>query len=214
MVLINDTSEYFGVYSYILISASLIFAVYQDIRERAVSDLVWLPALAGIIYSMVSNLPSIQSILIKVGLVGAIALAFTLYGSIGQADAIALVIIAFDPFYLSPIIPLFASAVIALIHISYELTLGEARSTHIIPLSKFKEEQRWIPKAVISKEGRIEVSKNVNKAREEVILNAKGEDSMVEVSYGVPTVAYIGIGYLAYIMYLIIFYPYLFFKIA
>jgi len=193
-----------GVYSQILICASLLIATAQDIRARSVLDLVWIPAAVGVAYSLVVSYPSVELIVIKVAFVGGVALAFTYFGAIGQADAIALVFVAADANPASPIFPLLGTAVVALGHISYEYATGNARGPKTIPLQKFLDEQRWIPKAVISDGVRSEVSSDVNSAREEVSAKSNA-GSLVEVTYGVPTVAYLGIGYLAYVLYLILF---------
>ena len=191
-------------YSELLICASLLIAAMQDIRTRSVLDLVWVPAVVGVAYSVVVAYPSIELLVIKVGFVGVVALAFTYFGAIGQADAIALVFVAADLNPASPILPLIGTAAAAGVHIGYQYIVGNARGVKTIPIQKFKEEPRWIPKAVISDGLRVEVSSDVNVAREEVVAKSK-EDSVVEVTYGVPTVAYLGFGYLAYVLYLIIF---------
>jgi len=188
----------------VLIAVSFVIAAYQDVTDRAVHDLVWVPAIVGAAYSLYWAYPSLEFPLVKLALVGGIALAFTFLGGIGQADAIALVFIAADPYSLSPIFPLFGSAVVALVHIGYEYLAGNAGRDITVPMEKFLREQRWIPKAVVSDGVRTEVSRDVNDAREEVqALNRP--DASVEVSYGVPTVAYLGIGYVAYLAYLLIF---------
>jgi len=192
------------VYSQILICASFLIASYQDIKERSVSDLVWVPALVGAAYVAFSAYPSLQFFATKVVLVGSIALVFTLAGYVGQADGIAFTIVAADPYPLSPIPPLFAAASVALGHILYEFAVGNARGKKTIPLERFMKEQRWIPKAVIKEGSREEVGRDVNLAREEVEARAPS-GSMVEVTYGVPTVAYLGIGYLSYVVYLLVF---------
>jgi hypothetical protein len=46
----------------------------------------------------------------------------------------------------------------------------------------------------------------VNDARDEVVA-AKKPEAQVEVRYGVPTVAYIGVGYAIYLIYLLAFNP-------
>ncbi|MDA4124598.1 MAG: hypothetical protein OK438_04005 [Thaumarchaeota archaeon] len=195
-------------YAQLLIGVSLAVAAYQDITERAVNDLVWAPALAGvafIVYSMViSASPAPSQELLKLGLVGTIALVFTLLGAVGQADAIALVFVAADPYPLSPFLPLFAAAVVALCHISYAFLTGDARGGKSIAIERFLKEQKWIPKAIVAGGVRTEVNRDVNVAREEVEANQK-QGAMVEVSYGVPTVAYLGVGYLVYLAYLVLF---------
>ena len=193
-------------YAQLLIAVSFAIASYQDVTERAVNDLVWAPAAVGaayVAYWFVFNetTAEIEFFLVKVALVGGIALAFTLLGGIGQADAIALAFIAADPFTLSPLLPLFGASAVALVHIGYEYGVGNARGRRI-PMDQFLREQRWIPKAIVSDGARTEVSSDVNVAREEVVkANMPGAE--VEVKYGVPTVAYLGLGYLAYLVYLV-----------
>jgi len=194
-------------YAQLLIAASFVIAAYQDFRERAVSDLAWIPALAGVAYVVYSLYASssdltMEFIVLKVALIGGIALAFTLLGGIGQADAIALAFLAADPYSLSPLTALFATAVVALIHIGYEFAVGNARGAKMIPMAQFLKEQRWIPKAIVSDGTKTEVDSDVNVAREEVEAAGK-PDAMVEVSYGVPTVGYIGMGYVAFLVYLV-----------
>lgn len=197
-------------YAQILITVSLGLAAFQDVRERAVNDLIWLPALAGIVYivySMVTTSnPAPELELVKIGIIGGVALVFVLLGAVGQADAIALAVLAADPYRLSPILPLVFAAAIALGHIGYEFAAGNVRGNKTIPMGRFLREQRWIPKAILVDGKRTEVNRDVNVARDEVeAVNAPG--AMVEVSYGVPTVAYLGVGYLAFIVYLIALNP-------
>lgn len=196
-------------YAQLLIAASFAIASYQDVRERAVSDLVWIPALLGAGYSIYFSGSLLELEIVRIGLLGGIALAFTLYGAIGQADAIALVLFAADPNPSSPILPLVGAAVLALSHIGYEVATGEARGTKIITIERFLHEQKWIPKAIITEGVKVEVDRDVNVAREEVAVKQR-PGATVEVTYGVPTVAYLGAGYVGYLAYLIVFNPSLF----
>ena len=194
-------------YAQLLIGISFAIAAYQDVKDRAVSDLVWVPAVAGVAYVVywfltASATPGVEFFLVKVVLVGGIALLFTLLGGIGEADAIAMALIAADPYQLSPIAPLFAGAFVALAHIGYEYLVGNARGGRTISMEQFLKEQRWIPKAIISDGSKTEVSTDVNVAREEVEA-ANKPGAQVEVRYGVPTVAYLGVGYVAYLVYMI-----------
>jgi Flp pilus assembly protein protease CpaA len=195
-------------YAQLLIAVSFAIAAYQDVRDRAVSDLVWVPAAVGVVYVVYwfltdSTTAGLEYFVFKVALVGGIAIVFTFFGGIGQADAIAIAFVAADPYQLSPLAPLFAAAIIALLHIGYEYAVGNAKGARDIPMEQFLKEQRWIPKAVVSDGTRTEVSADVNVAREEVeALNKPG--AQVEVKYGVPTVAYLGVGYVAYLLYLLV----------
>ncbi len=195
-------------YAQILIAASFVIAAYQDVRERAVSDLAWIPALIGVAYVVYylfgTSVLSLEFLLVKLLLIGGVALAFTFLGGIGQADAIALAFIAADPYPPSPLVALLATAAVALAHIGYEFANGNARGTKTISMAQFLHEQRWIPKAIISGGTRSEVTNDVNAAREEAAESGK-PDAMVEVKYGVPTVAYLGVGYVSYLVYLLLF---------
>jgi len=179
-------------------------AAYQDIKDRAVSDIVWVPAIIGVAYAVYSMYPNVEFLVAKIGLVGAISLAFVLLGYMGQADGIAFTFLASDPLPLSPIPPLFGTAVVALSHIGYEYFFGDAKGSPTIPMAQFLKEQKWIPKAVIVNGERRELDRDVNVARE-LAAKERVEGAMVEVTYGVPTVAYLGFGYLAYLVYLLIF---------
>lgn len=195
-------------YAQLLIAASFAVASYSDVKERLVSDLAWIPALAGVVYAVYSLYSSSSSdlefLLLKIGLLGGIALAFAFFGGIGEADAIAIAFVAADPYVLSPLAPLFATAAVALIHIGYEYAVGNARGGRTIPMEQFLHEQRWIPKAIVADGVRTEVSSDVNAAREEV-EKANKPGAAVDVRYGVPTVAYLGVGYVMYIVYMLAF---------
>lgn len=188
----------------LLIGVSFAVASYQDIRERAVSDVVWIPALVGAAYVIYSSFPNLELQLVKLGLIGGIALLFAFLGAVGQADSIAIVFLASDPYQLSPILPLVSCAGVALAHIGYEVAVGNARGAKMIPLERFLKEQKWIPKAVIEDGVRRDVDSDVNIARDEVEATQK-PGAMVEVKYGVPTVAYLGVGYILFLAYLLIF---------
>lgn len=179
-------------------------ASYQDVKERAVNDIVWAPALIGAAYAIFSMFPNLELQLIKLGLIGGIALFFAYLGAVGQADSIALVFLAADPYQFSPILPLIGAAAVALGHIGYEAVRGNAGGSKTIPIERFLKEQKWIPEAVITDGVRVEADSDVNVARDEVETKQK-PGAMVEVKYGVPTVAYLGIGYVAYLVYLLIF---------
>lgn len=191
-------------FAQLLIGVSFAAALYQDVKERAVNDIVWVPALIGSAYVIYSMFPNLELQLIKLGLIGGIALLFACFGAVGQADSIALVFLAADPYQLSPILPLIGGAAVALGHIGYEAARGNAWGSKTIPIERFLKEQKWIPEAVITDGVREEVNSDVNIARDEVEANQK-PGAMVEVKYGVPTAAYLGIGYLAYLAYLLIF---------
>ena len=191
-------------FAQLLIGLSFAVASYQDVKERAVNDIVWVPALIGSAYMIYSMFPNLVLQLVKLGIIGGIALLFAVLGAVGQADAVALVFVAADPYQLSPILPLACGAAVALGHIGYEVANGDARGLKTIAIEKFVKEQKWIPEAVISDGVRKEVNDDVNVARDEVESNQK-PGTMVEVKYGVPTVAYLGIGYLVYLAYLVVF---------
>ena len=188
----------------ILMAASFLIAGYQDVKDRLVSDLVWIPAIVGVALALYFVPSEDLILLVRIGIIGAIALVITRYGLVGEADGIAFVLVVADPTPLAPLPVLFAIAAVALSHIGYLYATGMAGKNKVIGIVQFRREARWIPKAVIIGEEKKEVDSNVNISREDV-EKVTDESAMVEVQYGVPTVAYIAAGYMIYLAYLAIF---------
>lgn len=196
-------------YGQILIAVSFAIASYQDLKERAVSDLVWIPAIAGaaiIFYSLASagSYTDLEFDAIRVLLLGGIAFAMVYFGVLGEADFIALVFFAADPYVLGVFFSLIGAVIVLVPHLAYVLLTGEGRGSHVIPVTQFLREQKWIPKATLTEGVRHEVDSDVNRAREEVEELQK-EGMQVEVVYGVPDVLYFGLGYILYLAYLALF---------
>lgn len=188
----------------ILMAVSFFLAGYQDVKERLVSDLVWVPAIIAAALGLYFFQSEDLYLVVKIVVIGAIALFVTRYGYVGEADGIAFVLLVADPAPLAPIPVLFALAAVALTHIGYLYATGLAGKDKVISLAQFKAEARWIPKAVLVGGEKKEVDKNVNISREDVD-KVTDESAMVEVQYGVPTVAYIAGGYAIYLVYLAVF---------
>lgn len=188
----------------ILMAASFLIAGYQDVKERLVSDLVWVPAIAGVAVALYFYPSQDLFTLVRVGIIGAIALFVTRYGFVGEADGIAFVLVVADPAPLAPLPVLFGIAAVALSHIGYLYVSGLAGKDKVITISQFRAEARWIPKAVLVGGEKRDVDKNVNISREDVEKIAD-ESALVDVQYGVPTVAYIAGGYIIYLAYLAVF---------
>jgi hypothetical protein len=191
-------------YAQLLFALSLTLAGYFDVRERLVSDLLWIPGAVGVVVLFFLLPTEIVPILVRLGLVGAIGIAFARFGFIGEADAIALVIATADPSILSLVYIMLATGIVALTHIAVLYFMGYVGKSRLIPVEQFKAEARWIPKAIVIGGVSSDVDSNVNISREEVEAKAP-PGSMIEVQYGVPTVAYIAIGYLIYLGYMILF---------
>ena len=204
-----------GVYFQLLMLASFLLAGYQDARERLVSDYYWIPGIIAAILA-VAFLPSMDFLLIaRITLIGVIAFAFTWFGFVGQADAIALALVASDPTPYAPIPVLLGTGVVAIAHIVYLYSNGTARKPRLVTLEEFRTEAKWIPKALVVNGERREITNDVNVSRElaEEHATAGSEEAktMVEVQYGVPQVTYIAAGFVLYVAYLLIFQPGLFF---
>ena len=165
-------------------------------------DPVWIPAAIGIALALLFG-NQLFSTLVKLGFVALIVVVATWYGTLGQADLIAFLAIGADPAPLSLTLTLGAAAVALATHVGYLYLRGEIGRSVEIPVSQFEKEWKWIPKAVISGGVRTEIGRDVNTAREEALAKA-GEGSKVEVKYGVPTVAYLGFGYLTFLIYALI----------
>ena len=199
-------------YGQILIAVSFAIAAYQDVRERAVNDLVWIPAVAGtalVFYSLATtgHYADLEFDVVRTLLIGGMAFVMVYFGMLGEADLIALVFFAADPYALGVFFALIGAVIVLVPHLAYVMSTGEGRGSHLIPVSKFLREQKWIPKATMLDGVRHEVDSDVNKAREEV-EGLQKEGMQVEVVYGVPDVLYFGLGYILYIAYLVLFnYP-------
>jgi small-conductance mechanosensitive channel len=185
-------------------AVSFLVAGYQDVRERMVSDLVWIPAIIGVVLAFYFVPSQDLFLLVRLAIIGAIAFGVTWYGRVGQADSIAFVLVVADPTPLAPLPVLFSIAVVALAHIGYLYLAGLTGKDKLISIKQFKAEARWIPKAIIIGAERRDVDKDVNVSREDVD-KVTDETAMVDVQYGVPTVAYIAAGYMIYVVYLAIF---------
>jgi hypothetical protein len=199
------------VYYQLLMLASFLLAGYQDARERLVSDYYWIPGIIAAILA-IAFLPSMDFLLVaRITLIGVIAFAFTWFGFIGQADAIALALIASDPTPYAPIPVLLGTGVVAIAHIGYLYITGTARKPQLVTLDEFRKQAKWIPKALVINGVRREITNDVNVSRElaEEHATAGPEDAatMVEVQYGVPQVTYIAAGFVVYLVYLLIFQP-------
>jgi len=185
-----------------LMAASLLIAAYQDLKRREVEDRVWIPAAIGIALALIFG-NQLFFTLVKLGFVALIVVVATWYGTLGQADLIAFVVVGADPAPLSLTLTLGAAAVALAAHVGYLYRKGQIGRSLEIPVSQFEKEWKWIPKAVISAGVRTEVGRDVNEAREEALAKAV-EGSTVEVKCGVPTVAYLGLGYFAFLVYALI----------
>lgn len=198
-------------YFQLLMLASFLLAGYQDARERLVSDFFWIPGIIAAALAVVF-LPSMDFLLLaRIALIGGIAFAFAWFGFIGQADAIALALVASDPTPFAPIPVLLFTGVVAIAHIGYLYARGTARKPRLISLEEFRSQAKWIPKALVVNGERREMTSDVNISREktEEHANAGAEDAatMVEVQYGVPQVTYLAAGFVAYLVFLAIFQP-------
>jgi hypothetical protein len=205
------------VYYQLLMLASFLLAGYQDARERLVDDYYWIPGIIAAVLAVIF-LPSMDFLLVaRITLIGVIAFAFTWFGFIGQADAIALALVASDPTPYAPIPVLLGTGVVAIAHIGYLYVKGTARKSHMVTLHEFRTQAKWIPKALVVNGVRREIASDVNVSRElaEEHATAGPDDAatMVEVQYGVPQVTYIAAGFVLYLAYLLIFQPSLFFAL-
>ena len=196
-------------YGQILIAVSFAVAAYQDVRERAVNDLVWIPAIAGtayVFYSLATTgqYADLEFDVLRILLIGGMAFVMVYFGMLGEADLIALAFFAADPYVLGVFFALIGAVIVLVPHIAYVMLSGEGRGNHVIPVSRFLREQKWIPRATIVEGVRHEVDTDVNKAREEV-EGLQKDGMQVEVVYGVPDVLYFGLGYILYLAYLVLF---------
>ena len=196
-------------FAQVAIAASFAVASYQDVKHRAVSDVVWIPAAAGVIYVIYDLLSAPDSLgfqfeLVKLGLAGIIIVILYYFGVVGEADLIALFFFFADPYALGFLVAAIMAAVVISAHLVYRVARKETIGTTTIPIDQFLKEPFWVPMATVQNGSRVEVESNVNVAREQV--EARQETGMmVEVKYGAPTAAYLGIGYVLYVAALVLF---------
>lgn len=191
-------------YAQILLALSFALGSYQDIKERMVSDLVWIPAAAGvaiILYDAFtwSNTFFLQTEVLKLALAGFLVVVLYYLGIVGQADLIALVFFFSDPY---PWSFFFAMLGVAAVMGGHMLTRALRRQPIFkatMPVDQFMREPHWVPSAVIFDGKREAIGRDVNFAREEVQSKRK-EGMLVEAKYGTPTLAYYGIGYICYLV--------------
>jgi len=192
----------------LLVAVSFLIAGYQDVKDRLVSDVVWIPALVGVVYGLYYLRSELLILLVPIALIGAIALGAAWFGAVGEADGIAfvLVIAGTVPLGLVPgLLEVFVGVLVVLgAHVGYLYLNGMVGKPRVIPIAQFRKEANWIPRALIVGGERTEVVKDVNVSRESVDA-VTDEAATVEVQYGVPTVAYIAAGYLAYVVLLAVF---------
>ena len=187
----------------LFIAASFVLAGFQDLKERAIDDRIWIPGVIGALLSLYwcyANLssPFFYIELFKLGMFSGIGLAFALLGYVGQADAIALVLIGADP-YLMSFTALIIAVFIAGVHVVAVYRKGFLKNGLLIPIEQFKLQNQWLPLAIVNAGQTIDIAKNVNVSREDVIVKAP-PNSEVMVQYGLPVVTYISLGYIAYLV--------------
>ena len=196
----------------ILMAVSFLIGGYQDLKERLVSDLVWIPAIVGIVLVFYFDSPQAILLLVLLGVVGAIAFASTWLGFLGDADGIALIMIL-AWFVNADLLALALSfAAMAALVFPYLYLTGMFRKEIIIPIQQFKSEAKWIPKAVIIGGNRSEMPKDVNVSHDEV-EKITDQSAMVEVQYGVANITVLAVAFAIYLAYIIVFQTGLFLKL-
>jgi len=174
------------------VAAAFTLAAYQDLRFRKIVDWTWLPA-AGYIIFAYSQPYVVEAAAAFLFLATMSTILYHKMG-FGQADAIALPLIALDTSILGPAytiifstIPLAADTVYHLIkHGGLEETMSADRAL----------EGPWIPKTIVYSDGRTEqLPKTVEKAIEKLEKYRGKNDVKVQCTYGTPLTAYLGIGY-------------------
>nr|WP_276977289.1 hypothetical protein [Ferrimicrobium acidiphilum] len=187
----------------LFMAASFVLAGVQDMKERAISDFVWFPGIAGgimSIYWCYANLPGTLFYIeiFKFGMFSAIGVVFVLLGYAGQADAIAMMVIGADPYLLS-FLALVVAAAVAAGHLVGVYRKGFLKGGLSIPIEQFKAQKQWLPMMIVNAGQTIDITQDVNISREDVMSKAP-PGSTVLVQYGLPVVTYIAIGYIAYLV--------------
>ncbi|MEM0117313.1 MAG: hypothetical protein QXV32_02595 [Conexivisphaerales archaeon] len=179
--------------------ASVTFALvcYQDFKERMVSDWVWIPAIAAVPVSLWESGGSLWLTAVKLGIIGVAALATFLLGIFGQADSISLFFMGIGTSLLSPFPQLLGMSIAALLHISYLIIrAGSLRIEKYMSIEEAEKQNVWIPREIEADGEKIDLSASPEEAWES-LKKYEGKNARVKVSYGVPLAGYMGIGYIA-----------------
>lgn len=184
-------------YAEALVSLTYMIVAYQDFRERMVSDWVWIPAIVSLPIFLWESHSLWWLSAIKLGIIGAAALASLLLGIFGQADSVALLFMGVGTGFLSPLPQLVGMSVAALAHISYLVVKsGSFKIERVMSLEEAEKQNVWIPRKV-EVDGR---SVELKGSPEEVwgaLKEYEGKNAKVRGSYGVPLAGYMAIGYIA-----------------
>lgn len=153
----------------LLVVASFAMAGRQDWRKRKVTNIVWLPAVAGVVLSFFVYPLALVWVIVAVGISSVAWLAF-LFRQMGPGDAVGITLIMFSP--LNAAFVIIWACLFALLHLAVRRQGHEALSKPVmIPKEQKEREPWWMPTGRPAPEG------------------------MVEVKYGVPTVSYLALGY-------------------
>jgi hypothetical protein len=184
-------------YAEILASITFALVAYQDLRERMVSDYVWIPAiLAGIV--MLWERPDVWVLsLAKVGVFGALGALSIILGLFGQADGLTIIAMAVGTSTFSPIPQMFAAAMVAIAHILYlAIRHGSLKIEKTMAVEEAVKQNVWIPLEVTCDGQTVELDSSPEKAWN-ALEGYLGRGATVKTSYGVPFAGYLAIGYLA-----------------
>jgi hypothetical protein len=184
-------------YAEILASITFALVAYQDLRERMVSDYVWIPAiLAGIV--MLWERPDVWVLsLAKVGVFGALGALSIILGLFGQADGLTIIAMAVGTSTFSPIPQMFAAAMVAIAHILYlAIRHGSLKIEKTMAVEEAAKQNVWIPLEVTCDGQTVELDSSPEKAWN-ALEGYLGRGATVKTSYGVPFAGYLAIGYLA-----------------
>ncbi len=193
-------------YGWLLIAealASITFAIviYQDFKERMVSDLAWIPAVVSLPVLFYESANDWRLTVFKLIVVAIVAGVSWLIGAFGQADSIALAFMGISTYALSPLPQFILMSVAALVHISWLMIKNRSfRIERTMSVEQALEQSVWIPKRLRFEDKEIQLSTNPEEAWQ-ALDEYKGKKGEVIATYGVPLAAYMGIGYiLAFIM--------------
>jgi hypothetical protein len=167
----------------VLICASFAWAAYSDIKERRVADIVWVPAVLGIIEYIAQF--SYWYLIVPISILPFLIAGYKLK-KLEEADIIAAEVIAFNPYPAFWYLLLSMILVVIAGHLIY-LWITHTPKDRVISLAEYVQaKNKWMPKHY----SRSEVLENAFLAPE------KNDD--LEVTYCFPIVAYLGIGFLLY----------------
>jgi hypothetical protein len=178
-------------------SVTFCLVLYQDFKDRLVSDLVWIPAALAVPVMLWEAGTLWWLAAVKLGVLAAAAIVVWAAGFFGEADAVSLAFMGIGTSILSPLPQLVGMSVASISHIFYLVVRHRSfRIERMMTVEEAEKQNVWIPREVEMDGKSVELDPSPEKAWGS-LKKFEGTEAVVRGSYGVPLAGYMAIGYIA-----------------